>query len=614
MHKKNKTHYLPSKLLSLFLFIGLFPLAFYGIFHLYAGMFDIGIILLINAVFVSLVLFKHQFSEKVTWQLDTVVFGICISIVYVSYILGIRGLIFIFPFIVGIFFNYSLRFAMWVSCLFSLAALTASLNILNLSIVVKVSIPAVMTIMTAFLYAKTIKRHRDALTLEANLDYLTGIYNRRSITSWLSLKIKDVSEHSLLALYFIDVDDFKRVNDSYGHAIGDRLLIEISQCLIVATQSAEVKALKLQSKVARLAGDEFAVVLSGIKSETEVQLFADKLLEQFNEQVIIDDIKINVHTSIGIAVTQDATIEPDVLLNYADIAMFEAKKQGKNRVGYFNQKVADKINYKNNMAQALRDSLEADLFYLHFMPIYDSTATHIMGAEALIRNDHKVLFGVGPETYIQVAEEYGLITGIDLFVIGRCFQYLQSILSDLEQKTFILAINISALELKNEFFPRQVEQLAIQYSIPPSMVEFEITETSLVDHDEKSIAVLQCLKDMGYQLSLDDFGTGYTAFNQLQHYPVDTLKIDRSFIWAIDPNHNNEGLMIDVILSLAKLYKLNVIAEGVEEPYQLEYLKRLNCSQYQGYLLCKPISWDAFIGRLNLGEINDNEQQQLAKP
>jgi len=583
-----------SKLLPICLLLGLFPFGFYTIFHLNYGEMDIGLISLANFILTSVILVQNYFKKELTWQLDALALSISCFLIYSCYFLGIKGLFFVFPFIIGIFFNYSVRTALFASSLLASLVVLASFHSLDVTIAARVAFPLVMTIVISYLYASTITRHRDALTLEVNLDYLTGIYNRRNINAWLSQQLKEVDERSLLALYFIDIDDFKRVNDSYGHGIGDELLVLISKRLAGVTDEITSTSFSLQGKVGRLAGDEFVVVISGIAQEPEVSIFADKLLSKFKNALILEDTKIDVHVSIGVALTQDHLMAPDTLLHYADIAMFEAKKQGKNRIGFFNQFIANKVNHKNQISLAIKESLDNNLFYLHFMPIYDATATEIVGAEALIRNDKPELVAIGPEDYIKIAEEYGLIAEIDLFVIESCFKHMQQLIPELDKKPFILAINISSTELKNEKFPDKIEQLANQYKIPPSMIEFEITETSLVDHGYKSIQLLKRIKAMGYKLSLDDFGTGYTAFNQLQHFPVDTLKIDKSFIWAIDPNYTNEELMIDVILSLAKLYKLNVIAEGVEKPYQLDYLKRLNCSQYQGYLLSKPLSWEAF--------------------
>lgn len=580
------------------LLVGFIPAVFYSIYHLQYGIKHIGLVSFFNSILIGLVLLNNIFYKSVNWHFNLLVFSMSTSILYICYYLGIRGILFIFPVIIGLFFYYPLKFSMYTSITFSIVGLTLANYSLETHIATRAAIPLIITIAFSFLYARTIQQHKIALEQEANLDYLTGIFNRRSISKWLQEKILILQPNSMLGLYFIDIDDFKRINDSYGHAVGDELLVIISQRLQEAVKCTEPGFINLNCKAARLAGDEFVVAIHGITKKTNVKSFGEKFLKRINTPISIDGLTLDIHTSIGVAITQDNTLDPAALLNQADIAMFEAKKQGKNRVGYFNQIMADKLTLKNKLAQAIKNSLDNKLFYLNFMPIYDETSLNIVGAEALIRNDDEAFFGFGPDTFIQVAEEYDLVIDIDLFVIEQCFSYLKEILSSIEQKTFILAINISSLELRNKKFPEQVKNLADKYRIPSKFIEFEITETSLVDYNEHSIALLQSLKDMGYRLSLDDFGTGYTAFNQLQHYPVDTLKIDRSFIWAIEKNNNNKGLMIDVILSLAKLYKLNVVAEGVEEQYQLDYLKALGCAQYQGYLLCKPVDWKTLVNIL----------------
>ncbi len=593
--QNNKTKQPP---ITLYLLAGLIPFSAYAFYHLTAGIFQLGIATLINALLFGLVLLHNCFKPSKRWHNHVLVFSMSMMVIIGCNYVGIRGLAFMFPVIVALFFNYSLRRAMVSSVVFSVIGLIVATNSIDPLIVARISIPVALTIAFSFLYAKTIKQHKYALKQEAALDYLTGIFNRRSISKWVETKVSHI-QNNTLALYFIDVDDFKRINDSYGHAVGDQLLTTISQRLQNAVHHSVPGFLNIDCKVARLAGDEFLVAIADIKRKNDVEIYGDKLLKSINKPVVIDGISIDVHTSIGVAATQDSDIEPAALLNHADVAMFEAKKKGKNRIGYFNKDLADKLQEKNAIAQRVKNSLEQKHFYLTFMPIFEEATSGIIGAEALIRNDHESFNGITPDKYIQVAEEYGLIIDIDLYVIEACFSHLQDIQPALLKQKFTLAINISSLELKNKQFPAQVEKLVKQYNIPTSLIELEITETSLVDYNEDSIALLNQLKSLGFSLSLDDFGTGYTAFNQLQHYPVDTLKIDRSFVWAIGESNNNKGFMIDVILSLAKLYKLSVVAEGVEEQHQLEYLQALGCSHYQGYLLSKPLSWQELKALIN---------------
>lgn len=587
----------------IFMMSGLIPFSFYAMYHFFWDVFHVGVISLTNAVIIGLVL-RETLNERVrSWHNDFLLFAMISSVVYICYFLGIRGIVFIFPVIIGVFFNYPRNLAVRLSSVFSIVALLASLNVVATDVAVRTSIPIVITIALSLLYARKIESHKAALKHEANSDYLTGIFNRRSFMTWLTDNINQEKYNKLPTVYFIDIDNFKRVNDTYGHAAGDKLLLKISQRLVDATRFTDPILSQLNNKAARIAGDEFVVAISGVDNDIHINMIAQRLLKAINKEIIIDNIKFNVHASIGVAIATSYMDKPEDLIHHADLAMFEAKKQGKNRVGYFSQDLADEIQRKNNIASAIKSALELKKFTLQFMPIYNQSLTYIVGAESLIRNND-VLKDYHPEQYIKIAEEFDLITEIDLFVIEHSFQYLQSILHTLEKDEFILAINISALELKNIHFPEQVTRLAEKYNIDSTFIEFEITETTLVDHDERAISLLHKLKALGYKLSLDDFGTGYTAFSQLQNYPVDTLKIDKSFIATLSENKNDKNSMVEVVLSLAKLYQLNVIAEGVEQQYQLDYLQELGCQFYQGYYLSKPISWQQLTAQLKQQKID----------
>ena len=234
----------------------------------------------------------------------------------------------------------------------------------------------------------------------------------------------------------------------------------------------------------------------------------------------------------------------------------------------------------------MRKAIENDQFNLLFMPIYTTGKLDIHGAEVLIRCSAPELNGIGPDTFIPIAEEYGLIRDIDLWVIEKTFQYIHQHLDLLRVKNTLFCINISALELVNKTFPEQLQQLLLKYRINPNHIELELTETSLINVDEHSISLLHELKKLGVSLSLDDFGTGYTAFNQLLNYPVSCLKIDRSFVSNIDKNKN--AAIIDTIITLADSLNVVCIAEGVETELQRDYLLSKNCRYIQGYLYSKP--------------------------
>lgn len=582
-NKKNQLIYMVA---------GFIPFFLYAIFHMNKGIYHIGVLSLIDASVIGWLIISMLRGRHLSWQFDILICLMSFSVVYICYFIGIRGIVFIFPVIIGLFFNYSIKTAFTASLLFSCISLLASLNSIETHVVARTSIPIIITIVISYLYAVQINKHKNALLNEANRDYLTGIFNRRSFMAWLSQCINQLDNNKEVAVYFVDLDDFKRVNDNHGHAVGDRLLNVIAQRLM-SVASTNDPALT-NHKTARIAGDEFIVALFGNVNEIKFDQIGGKLLEKVNEPIFINDIKFEISASIGIASTSTKDDDSERLINDADRAMFSAKRKGKNKVEFFSQALADEINFKNKIVSILEDVITQDAFYLKFMPMYNASKT-IIGAEALIRTDDTVLKNIGPEQYIPIAEEFGLISSIDLIVVEKTFKYLASISSLKEEFPFIMAINISAQELNKYDFPNKIEQLANKYGIDPNTVEFEITETSLIDFEKQNMDVLNRLKQQGYKLALDDFGTGYTAFSQLKNYPVDTLKIDKSFVGNIDKNDKEQNSMVDVILSLANIYGLVVVAEGVEEAFQLEYLKDLGCDYYQGFYLSRPIDWNVLV-------------------
>lgn len=587
-----------KKIHLIYMYAGLLLLTFYAIYHLNWGIFGVGLVCAIDALLLGLVSVQNLRLNRNTWPQNVFAVIMSLTIVYITYMLGFRGLVYIFPYTVALFFHLPHKKALFTSVLLAVATLLATLNLFEWYITAFASIPIILTITLSFMYAIKVKQHEEALQQEADQDYLTEIFNRRSFMRWLQRSITSLKPKSILALYYVDIDDFKRINDTYGHGVGDALLREISRRILLVCRATDTVCIQPKNEAARIAGDEFVVAVSDLGNVANINTIAERLLKSINQPTMIKGINISAHASIGVASTGFNAMDPEQLISDADRAMYKAKKLGKNQITFFDQTLADEISENNNIIIALKNALEKKLFHLNFMPIYCTNAKSICGAEALIRTSCKKLSENGPDLYIPIAEEMGLIQEIDLFVIEESFKCLQEIAPELRDENFVLAVNISALELKNSDFPVAVAALVEKYSIQPGFIEFEITETSLINHDESSIGILEQLKKQGFKLSLDDFGTGYTAFNQLQKYPVDTLKIDRSFVKVISPENQKTGSMVDVILSLAKLYKLNVIAEGVEQQFQLDYLQAQGCSQYQGYLLSRPISWSDLKSKL----------------
>jgi diguanylate cyclase (GGDEF)-like protein len=433
----------------------------------------------------------------------------------------------------------------------------------------------------------------------ASFDPLTGLANRRKFNQLLERNIqRSLEQGEPVALLYIDLDNFKRVNDHYGHATGDRLLKLFSERLQDSIRPGDFAVSMNTEITARLAGDEFALLLTNIKTPECTERVADRILSIFNNGFDVDEVSHNVQASIGIAMAPVDGNTAQELLRHADAAMYEAKTNGKNRYQFFNQDIATELKQRHQIEIILNQCLKQNDFNLVYMPIYDAKSLSTAGVEVLLRCPKLASEGMGPDQFIPIAESVGLIEQIDLWVIDHALSRLETLQAISGFKGFF-SINISAVELHNQTFPEQLRTLFGKYHIDPSLIELEITETSLAGHDKESISILNQLKEIGVKISLDDFGIGYTAFNQLAHYPVDSLKIDRSFVNNLEEQTVNKQPMVDIILSLANLYKLRVIAEGVETAEQLAYLQARDCHQLQGYHLSKPLKWKEIQSQLS---------------
>ncbi|MEP5765278.1 MAG: bifunctional diguanylate cyclase/phosphodiesterase [Halieaceae bacterium] len=428
----------------------------------------------------------------------------------------------------------------------------------------------------------------------AFFDSLTGLANRSSFRSWLQrLLDRKQTEGGGLALIYIDLDDFKQVNDRSGHQVGDRLLAEFGRRLGECVRPTDGSMRLLgEEDVARLAGDEFVVTLPDVDNPAGAEVVAKRILAMFEGGFEVDGMRLPVTASIGIAYFEDQFESAESMLNCADAAMYRAKEQGKNAYAFFSDTIARNIQERNSIEAGLQDALAQDGFKLLYMPIYDSYSLDIVGYEVLLRCESSILPDVGPDRFIPVAEATGLIKPIDLWVLDHAMAGLQR----LQQQGFdgLMCVNISAVELHNARFPEQVAELLAKYELRADRIELEITETSLAISDQASQATLECLRKLGLGLSLDDFGTGYTAFTQLMSYPVNCLKIDRSFVGALFTDNHAHCKMVDVIQHLGTLYNLRIIAEGVETEQQLVYLRQIGCDWLQGYHLSRPVEFDDF--------------------
>lgn len=445
-------------------------------------------------------------------------------------------------------------------------------------------------------------QHNKMKTLSAT-DPLTGLHNRRGIRLWINKYLKTSVKSGSLTMYYLDIDDFKKVNDTYGHLTGDELLKSVSQLIYRQLKSLHYK----QWALARLSGDEFSLLCRDIEID-EMASIAEQIFTILKEPITLGDHQIYVNVSIGIArADQDIKNFEDLMLR-ADSAMYYAKKGGKNQYKIFDESVSQDIFFRKQTAEKIKNAIIQDQFHLHYMPILDSRTLDIVSVEVLLRCHAQSLKGIGPDVFIPIAEEYELIKNIDLWVIEASFKQIAKEVDFITKQPLIFCINISAAELHNALFSQQLQSLLTLYHIDPSWIELEITETSLVETDQMSINTLQEIRSLGVKLALDDFGTGYTAFSQLVNYPVDCLKIDKSFIDHLDADDQTQATVVRAILAIAQSYQLKTIAEGIEDVTQYHLLAALGCDMMQGYLFAKPMPWEKLKDSLK-----DPEQESARK-
>ncbi|MES2070360.1 MAG: EAL domain-containing protein [Pseudomonadota bacterium] len=426
------------------------------------------------------------------------------------------------------------------------------------------------------------KQAEERINHLAYYDLLTGLPNRTLFKKLVDKALLQFQRNSTLgALLFIDLNRFKPINDTLGHHIGDLLLKQVAGRLRLALRDNDV--------VARLGSDEFAIALLDINQHYHAGLVAQKLLAALDEEFIIEGHELRIGASIGISVYPHDGQDADDLIRRADIAMFKAKRSAEGIGGYvfYNQEMNQTIAGRLHTESALRRALERKEFSLLYQPKIDIATGKIIGAEALLRWQHPEKGMISPVDFIPVAEETGLILQIDAWVLETaCAQARKW--RDLGQDAFRVAVNVSAKEFTS-LLPERVHEALSRHKIAPQWLELEITESMLMNSAQGVLSIMDEITSLGVTLSLDDFGTGYSSLSYLKRFPIDTLKIDRSFIQGI-PGDLNDCAIASAIISMAKQLKHRVIAEGVETPEQLSFLKNAGCDEVQGYMFSHPVS------------------------
>ncbi|HET6420240.1 MAG TPA: EAL domain-containing protein [Geobacteraceae bacterium] len=430
---------------------------------------------------------------------------------------------------------------------------------------------------------------------EATHDTLTGLPNRRMLYEHLSRALAyDKRQKQVLALFLLDLDNFKIVNDTLGHQAGDQLLKEVAARLGFCVRSYDM--------VVRLGGDEFIVVFSGIQNSKDIVSIADKIRSIFAHPFLILGHEMFISTSIGIAVAPTDGEGPEVLLSNADTAMYHVKGSGKNSYMFFSEEMNARMSGRLKMETMLRRALERDEFELHYQPKVNLTTGSIVGMEALLRwrpaEEGRV---VPPSEFIPLLEETGMIVDVSGWVLRQVCGLVKSWLKA-GLPPLVVSTNISARHFYQNNLPEEIDRVISESGLEPRYLKIELTESIVMRDIDEAAKQLKRLKQMGVSLSIDDFGTGYASLNYLKQFPVDEIKIDRSFIRGL-PDDPNDATIVSTIISIAHKLNLTVIAEGVETSSQLQFLRDKNCHEVQGFYFSRPLTAVAFEDMIRTGPI-----------
>ena len=425
-----------------------------------------------------------------------------------------------------------------------------------------------------------IKQSQKQMEQLAYFDPLTGLANRSYFRNQLrkALAMSQRGYYSFALLYF-DLDEFKLINDTLGHDAGDELLVEVAKRL--------TGRLRDDDTIARLGGDEFAVILSDIKDKMQAGHIAANLQEAFQEPVQLGTHTVGISASIGITIAPEDAVDEELLLKHADLAMYEAKARGKNTYRFFSQELNDAANERLLIESQLREAIREQQFILFYQPKIDLRTETLVGYEALIRWLRPDNTLIPPARFIGVAESTGLIVQIGEWIILEACRFLARQQSRGYNVT--VSVNLSARQFHDNNLPGMIERIIKRTGVEPTALVFEITESMLMGDTDAAIKQLNQLKRLGVSLSIDDFGTGYSSLSYLKRFPVDELKIDRSFVKDI-PEDQNDMDIVAAIIAMAQKMQLRVVAEGVESAAQATFLKQNACYLVQGYYFSMPLA------------------------
>jgi diguanylate cyclase (GGDEF)-like protein len=438
----------------------------------------------------------------------------------------------------------------------------------------------------------TLSRSSDEARRLAYHDSLTGLANRRKFNEHLTRALRFAERQAqYLALLYIDLDDFQRVNDTLGHVFGDHLLTELSdrlrECLRGYDHMSGADAQESKPIVARVGGDEFIVLIPNMTDPRQASVVAKRILRTLAQPYELKQQEHFVGASIGISVFPSDGKNANRLIKHADMAMHHAKQRGKNTYQYFQVSMNSVAKKRLNLETALRKAIEREEFVLHYQPLVDAANGRLIGVEALIRWMHPSLGLLPPARFIPLAEETRLIAPIGEWVIMEACRQNKA-WQNIGCPKISVAVNVSNQQFSSHDLPRLVEKALLSTNLLPQYLDIEVTETTVM-HAKRVVAdTLAAIKSLGAKISMDDFGTGYSSLSALRSLPIDTLKIDRTFVMDIKAD-KREVPIISAIIAMAHSLGLKVTAEGVERIHQVEYLRAKGCHHFQGYLISRPV-------------------------
>jgi len=452
----------------------------------------------------------------------------------------------------------------------------------------------------------------------AYYDELTELPNRELFSQSLERTINIAKrDGQKFAVLFVDLDRFKRINDTLGHSIGDELLKDVAdrlaKCVRVSDSVAHLDPVASGAiRLARLGGDEFVIKLYGIDTEETVAMIASRVVSALTPPFTCAGHQFVVTPSIGIALyPQDGCTGEELLMN-ADSAMYRAKSVGRNNFKFFSETMRTKSLHRLDLENQIRTAIDDEQFELYFQPKVEAVSCQLVGAEALLRWHHPERGSIAPDDFIPIAEETGLIIPIGQWVLREACKQVK-VWSRSAVGAVPVSVNISSHQFRDSGLVEDVFKALKGAGINASQLELEITESVLLQDVDKTLAELKALKEAGVSLSIDDFGTGYSSLSYLKRFPIDTIKIDRSFVKDLHQDADDAAICA-AILAMATQLGLNVVAEGVETMEQLEFLRRHGCNHIQGYICSKPLSADHFVEMLSdlTPSVTDSQKQDQA--